>query len=327
MDYRSNAVVDARELLALGRNIDAIKSLEYAAKRRDPFSLHELATWHVYGHPVARNFKIARSLFEAAGKAGHFESARTHAVFTALGAGGPKDWLMALKILNVAAATDPIAARQCTLIESMALNSEGLPTFLPTPEPVSSSPNLVVVENLLAVQECEHIIDLSGPRLVPSVVVDPNTGVQSPHPIRTSAGTVLGPIQQDLVIHAINMRIAALTYSQQDQGEPLAVLRYSVGQQYREHHDCLPDEKNQRISTLIAYLNDDYNGGATYFPEIDTSIQGRRGDAVLFHNVLPNGHVDHSSRHAGMPVTLGTKWVCTRWIRRETFDPWGMLKV
>ena len=121
------------------------------------------------------------------------------------------------------------------------------------------------------------------------------------------------------------MRIAALTQSRQDQGEPLAILRYSAGQQYREHHDGLPNENNQRIMTLITYLNDDYEGGATYFPEIEKSVQGKRGGAVLFGNVLPDGCVDYSSRHAGMPVTRGTKWACTRWIRQKTFDPWGML--
>lgn len=321
----SNAVIEARGFLALGRNSEALSSLRNATVHHDPFALHELATWYVYGHPVARDFKTARDLFEAAGQAGHLESARTHAVFTALGAGGAKDWQLALRLLNVAAKHDPIAARQCTLIENMALERDGLPNRLPAVVRISASPELALVEKLLSADECNHIIELSGPRLVPSVVVDPTTGIQSPHPVRTSSGTVLGPIQQDLVIHAINLRIAALTRSRQDQGEPLAVLRYSVGQQYREHHDCLPNEENQRILTLIAYLNDGYHGGATYFPEIDTAIQGKRGDAVLFRNVLPTGKADHRSRHAGMPVTQGDKWVSTRWIRRETFDPWGML--
>ena len=326
MVYRSTFVVEANELLASGKNVEAVKLLEDAATRLDPDALHELAIWHVYGYPVSRDFRVARRLFKTAGQAGHFESARTHAVFIALGAGGSKDWRLALEKLHTVAAQDPIAARQSALLENMGLNRDGSPVDFPTLTPVSASPRLAVVENLLSADECDHVMDLSDPRLVPSVVVDPKTGLQIPHPIRTSAGTVLGPIQQDLVIHAINMRIAALTQTRQDQGEPLAVLRYSTGQQYREHHDCLPNENNQRIMTLITYLNDGYEGGTTHFPEIEKNVYGKRGGAALFWNVLPDGRVDYSSRHTGTPVTRGTKWVCTRWIRRETFDPWGMLE-
>ncbi len=37
-----------------------------------------------------------------------------------------------------------------------------------------------------------------------------------------------------------------------------------------------------------------------------------------------NGDVDERSRHAGLSVTRGEKWICTRWIRARDFDPWGM---
>jgi prolyl 4-hydroxylase len=108
------------------------------------------------------------------------------------------------------------------------------------------------------------------------------------------------------------------------QGEPLSVLRYVPGQEYKLHHDCLPGEPNQRVSTFIAYLNDSYTGGATQFPAADIEYRGDIGDAILFRNVQPDGSVDTRSQHAGLPVTQGEKWICTRWIRRTDFDPWGM---
>ena len=76
--------------------------------------------------------------------------------------------------------------------------------------------------------------------------------------------------------------------------------------------------------TAIVYLNDDYDGGATQFPAIGTEFRGRTGDAILFRNTLADGQVDERSRHAGLPVTRGEKWICTRWIRARDFDPWGM---
>ena len=320
----SGAVDRARALLAAGRTQQAVDLLVDAAKRGGGDALYELALWHVYGTPVPRSFAAARALFEKAGAAGHRAGALTHAVFVALGAGGPSNWRAALALIDTAAPTDPVAARQRDLLAAMALRPDGNPAAIPTIERLSQSPDVRIVRSLFSAAECEHIAALSSPLLTPSVVVDPATQRQIPHPIRTSAGAVLGPIQQDLVIHALDRRIAAASATRVEQGEPLTVLRYAPGQQYRLHHDCLPGEANQRVMTAIVYLNDDYDGGATQFPAADTEFRGRTGDAILFVNILPDGRVDERSRHAGLPVTRGEKWICTRWIRARDFDPWGM---
>lgn len=318
---RANAMLDA------GRAQAAVDLIVDAAKRGHRDALYELALWHVYGSPVPRSFAVARALFEKAGIAGHRAGALTHAVFVALGAGGPADWRTALTLVGKAAEHDPVAARQRDLIAAMSLTPGGTPASLVPLESLSVSPKVAVARALFTPEECAHIMALSAPKLVPSVVVDPTTRREIPHPIRTSEGTVLGPIQQDLVIHTLDRRIAAVTRSRVEQGEPLTVLRYAPGQQYRLHHDCLPGEVNQRVVTAIVYLNDDYDGGATEFPAINTEFRGRTGDAILFANTLADGQVDERSRHAGLPVTRGEKWICTRWIRARDFDPWGMRPV
>lgn len=314
----------AHALLAEGRAQVAVDLVASAARKGDADAMHLLALWHVYGDPVPRSFAVARALFQRAGEAGHAESARVFAVFVALGAAAPKDWSQARKLLERAAKTDPLAAAQCDLIASMQLTAEGAPSDMPRLEPLTQSPLIGLAKRLFSRAECAHVIALSTPRMTPSVVVDPSTGAQSPHPIRTSDGTVLGPIQQDLVVHALNLRIAALTGTREEQGEPLGVLRYAPGQQYRLHHDCLPGEENQRVLTAITYLNDDFGAGGTYFAEHDLTVRPEVGDCLAFRNVLADGSVDERSRHAGLPVTRGEKWICTRWIRRADFDPWGM---
>lgn len=316
----------AQRLLQAGEAAQATQLLAQAARRGDGAALYELALWHVYGTPVPRDFATARALFERAGAAGHTAGAMTHAVFVAMGAGGPANWPMAVDLLNRASRNDPAAARQSELIAAMALGPDGRPTSVPRIEICATSPRVAVVRSLFTVDEGIHVAALSRPRLVPSIVVDSRTGREAPNPIRTSEGTVLGPIQQDLVVHALNLRIAAATGSAVRQGEPLTVLRYSPGQQYRLHHDCLPGEANQRVMTLIAYLNDDYDGGATTFPAAEIEFRGNAGDALLFHNVLADERVDESSRHAGLPVTRGEKWIATRWIRARDFDPWNMYR-
>lgn len=50
------------------------------------------------------------------------------------------------------------------------------------------------------------------------------------------------------------------------------------------------------------------SGGFKYTP--------RRGDAVLFYSLNPDGTLDPRSVHAGCPVGRGSeKWVVTKWIR------------
>ena len=43
--------------------------------------------------------------------------------------------------------------------------------------------------------------------------------------------------------------------------------------------------------------------------------QPRKGDALLFWSMHPNGTMDKHSLHGGCPVKKGEKWVMTKWIR------------
>lgn len=325
MEHSSKAVDRGAELLAAGAVQQAVQIVAAAAERGDPEALHQLALWHVYGDPLPRDFGAARRLFGRAGEAGHAGAAISHAVFTALGAGGlAPDWTGAIALLRTAAAQDSAAAQQLGRLDVMALTEFGAPKSVPKIEPLSWQPRIGVLRGLFTRAECAHVAALSKPLLTPSIVVDSTTGKVMQHPIRTSDGAVLGPIQQDLVVEALNRRIATATGTRVEQGEPLTVLRYAPGQQYRLHHDCLPGERNQRIITAIVYLNDGYAGGATRFPELGIEFKGKTGDAIVFANVRGDGEIEEASRHAGHPVETGEKWICTRWIRAADFDPWGM---
>jgi prolyl 4-hydroxylase len=154
------------------------------------------------------------------------------------------------------------------------------------------------------------------------MVADPSTGRNIVNPIRTSDGTVIGPAQETLVIAALNRRLAALTGTRVEQGEPLSVLRYAPGQEYRAHVDTLPGAANQRIATAITYLNDGFDGGETLFFVNRLVVKPKAGDVLVFRNLLANGTPDNATRHAGLPVRRGTKWIATRWIRQESYDPW-----
>ena len=73
--------------------------------------------------------------------------------------------------------------------------------------------------------------------------------------------------------------------------------------------------------TALIYLNDEYQGGETFFAETGLKVKGRKGDALVFVSALANGDLDPLSEHAGLPVASGTKYLASRWIREQQHIP------
>ena len=71
--------------------------------------------------------------------------------------------------------------------------------------------------------------------------------------------------------------------------------------------------------TALIWLNDDYDGGKTDFPDAGVRVKGGVGDLLLFHNVTASGSPDERMMHAGLPVTRGVKWMASRWIRGRDY--------
>lgn len=176
---------------------------------------------------------------------------------------------------------------------------------------------------LLSQQECAYLTSMAQPHLRPSYVTNPATGAQMPHPVRSSTGMSFGPTQEDLVVRGINERIAIVTGTDVDCGEPLHILHYTPGQQYKPHTDGMPGETNQRLWTVLIYLNTGYDGGSTSFPKLGLDYRGEPGDALIFHNVDAGGRPNLMTLHAGLPVAQGVKWLATRWIRARRYHPWA----
>jgi prolyl 4-hydroxylase len=83
--------------------------------------------------------------------------------------------------------------------------------------------------------------------------------------------------------------------------EPLRVYRYEVGHHFGLHSDQSYTRGDARsLLTLLVYLDDDFDGGETEFPDERTTIAPCAGDALWFQ---------HAVLHAGKHVTRGTKHV------------------
>lgn len=204
------------------------------------------------------------------------------------------------------------------------------------PEVISWSPRIILFHNFLSVEECDFLRALSRPRLQISTVVDAKTGKGVKSEVRTSSGMFVSSKERKLpVVQDIERRIAAFSQIPVENGELIQVLRYEVTQQYRPHHDYFSDTFNlkrggQRVATMLMYLNDNVEGGETYFPMAGDGecscggqtvkgvcIKPNKGDAVLFWSMGLNGESDEKSLHGGCPVLKGEKWSATKWMRQK----------
>jgi prolyl 4-hydroxylase len=191
-----------------------------------------------------------------------------------------------------------------------------------------TAPRIVLFGNLLSAEECEEMIELSRGKLARSSVVNNETGAYDIHPHRTSTGTYFNRGENDL-IRRIEARIAELVQYPEENGEPIQILHYEPGGEYKPHFDYF-DPKHpgneqvltqggQRIATLVMYLNDVEAGGSTVFPEVGIDVLPRRGNAVYFAYCTENGTLDSRSLHGGSPVGAGEKWIATKWFRQKRY--------
>jgi prolyl 4-hydroxylase len=306
-------------LLDAGRIAEAARLLASATCGGNTAAAIELAQWSIAGNIIPRDLAAARALLGQAGAAGNEDAALLHASFLASETGGEPDWPAAMASLSDWAPRSERARAQLKIIEPMELDTEGLPRRAFEVRQLSERPHVAACSDFLSRAECDYLVAAGGPHLQPSFVVDPTSGRMIPHPIRTSDGAVFGVHIEDLVVSAINRRIAALTATAYRQGEPLQLLRYHPGGEYRAHMDALPSEPNQRILTVLLYLNERYKGGETTFPRTALSFRGKVGEALIFRNVTEDGRADPMALHTGAPVTQGTKLIATRWIRKNPF--------
>ena len=307
-------------LAASGRVTEALALLDAAATRGHAGAIVVEASWFLSGRFVTRDLARARALFEAAARRGHAGAQVVHEAFLANGTGGERRWPEAVAALRDRSRGDAAARRQLAVLEGMALDASGDPTRVPIARELSASPRIVVLPHFLSRVECDYLIAAAVPLLGPSMVVDPRTGALIRDTIRTSDAAAFPLADESPVIHALNRRIAAATATDAAQGEPLQVLSYAPGQEYRPHLDTLPGAANQRTYTVLVYLNESYEGGETIFPTLGLTVRAGTGDALAFGNLDAVGRPDERLRHAGLPVRRGRKLLASRWIRARALD-------
>lgn len=96
------------------------------------------------------------------------------------------------------------------------------------------------------------------------------------------------------------------------------IAHYLNGQHFSTHEDAFPvnvalSKGYQRRATLLVYLNDVAQGGATYFDHLGFGVQPARGKALLFFPSFKNGAPDPRTLHTAQDA-VDEKWVSQLWV-------------
>lgn len=166
--------------------------------------------------------------------------------------------------------------------------------------------SIITVEDVLDVEECDALIRFAE-----------GIGFEAA-PITTAFGFVMAPeVRDNTRVMVDDPARAERIWARLERviptrlgpwvkvglNERLRFYRYDPGQRFAWHRDgaFVRGPKERSHLTLLVYLNDGFEGGAT---EIEVNeridIRPRRGGALLFA---------HHVRHQGAPVARGRKYV------------------
>lgn len=178
------------------------------------------------------------------------------------------------------------------------------------------------VPGFLSDAECAHLIEVARPRLRQSTIVA--DGTRGTLDTQRRSGSAFLDQTGDRIVQGVKRRIAQLTDTPLENQERLQVTHYHPGERYAPHFDALgasgldTGDAGDRVWTVILYLNDGYDGGATSFPRLWRRVRPEKGKAVVFRNLTPDGaRHDPLALHAGDPVSGGEKWLSNQWIRQR----------
>ena len=258
----------------------------------------------------------AYQMVQQAARLGHEDGRRAWVYLINAGIGTRADPKAARDMLTELAREDRFAALQQAFLQHLTCGQRLAEV---EPQIISADPYIALYPQLFSVAECKYLAVLGTPWLERASVLGLD-GKPRMDLVRDAESCSIPNLAEDLVVQAINGCIAKATGTQASWGEPLNILKYAPGQQYKPHHDGTgSDNVSVRVLTALIWLNDDFEGGETDFPKINVRVRGGVGDMLVFKNVRDNGEFDERMIHAGLPVTQGVKWMASRWIRTEPY--------
>jgi hypothetical protein len=169
-----------------------------------------------------------------------------------------------------------------------------------------------IIDNFLTTEECEYIIAYSERKnLFRRSELKYDDGTVAVGHMRTSFSAFLND-RNDQFFNAIYDKVAHMFEVPKGYIENLQCVRYAEGQEFKPHYDA--GTALNRVHTLLVYLNEDFEFGETYFPELNLKVKPKVGRALYFLDRDENGNNILQSSHAGLPIKNGVKYGCNIWI-------------
>ncbi|NJR65828.1 MAG: 2OG-Fe(II) oxygenase [Leptolyngbyaceae cyanobacterium CRU_2_3] len=181
---------------------------------------------------------------------------------------------------------------------------------------------IFLVKNLLEPSLCQHIIQVTQQCQLQAAAILVET---VDNQVRSNDMLKLGGSEP--LLHSTNqllfgklVTVQQLLY--QNYGvkfpfaEPCTILRYQEKQFYKRHIDNILlasrfQELEQGIPTrdvsIVGYLNDDFEGGETYFDRQNLKVTPEMGAVLVFPAYFTHPH-------ESLPILQGQKYVFTSWL-------------
>jgi prolyl 4-hydroxylase len=337
----ATSIEAVRQLDRTGRFAEAMEALKGASFKGDLAAMTELAHRLLVGDRAPKTPKHALYLLQQAAKKGEARALARIAALTAGGAYLRQDWRQALQLLGRAAAAGDTAAQgQLACLQpadAPPASWQDMAERVPVEDWLRAAAQEQLHENVRRVPElaplpvCSWLIARARGRLQPALVYDAVSHENQIHEMRTNTMALFDYSTLDVVQFLLQARMSlACGYPMQHFETPM-VLHYEVGQQITPHFDFIdanaPDysqqirEQGQRMITFLLYLNDDYEGGETTFPELGIVHRGEVGAGLYFVNAHADLTPNRRMLHTGSPPTRGEKWVVSQFIVSKRLRP------
>lgn len=171
--------------------------------------------------------------------------------------------------------------------------------------------NIRVIEDFISEKECKEIIDFceKSNSFQRSKV---NSGSGTKVSVnRTSSSAMIEKDEIMPIISTLKKKVADFLECSIANIESLQCVRYYKTESFNPHFDAYV---TKRKLTCLLYLNDDFSGGETYFPEIDFGVSPKVGRLLIFENLDEKDNVIMQSFHQGSSIIDGVKYACNIWI-------------
>lgn len=281
------------------RSSDGLRFIGFAAHRGDAAAMARIAAFMAGGTGIPQDWTGALTQLATAAEAGD-EDARQQLICLQPEGAAPADWLRMAHRVPLDAWLAPAAT-----------------------EPLH--PSVHRVHALAPPRVCRWLMSRARGRLRPARVYDAVSRREQVHEMRTNSSANFTLADIDVVQFLVQARMAASCGFPLRHCEAPMVLHYRTGQQITPHFDFIDAqaadyeqqirEQGQRMVTFLLYLNDDYEGGETTFPELGLVNRGSAGDGLYFVNAHADATPDRRMLHTGSPPTKGEKWIVSQFVR------------